>query len=315
MKEVQNEEAVRTWVELGDKDAKEFLKFLGRDDFISDRDEFLQLLKDETLVWLNKNREEPQSENRYDRIHHGGFLGKQLSLLLGWPLKVVLEAGANPKYENMLAMVVGENSYWLNPYALSYKETEKRTGEETLKFFSWLENTELPEFPDEFLPLLEIYSGEIALPKPGGIESEGVIYERLKKELGGELPLQLLKIVEEAKEGFRLSKNFFWVNKGDWGSGWSSVYQLAPESSGSSFLGNHKLVGKQVPKKFLVFGNDGCGGNLSLSFREEDYGAVYYSTYDAPGDSLFMFGGIKFWKLAESFDVFLSELEDNPDEE
>jgi hypothetical protein len=159
-------------------------------------------------------------------------------------------------------------------------------------------------------------------PRSGGRERhdsptprfDEAIHRRLRDGLGTELPPDYLRFLR-TYDGEVPEPNFFWVVPNDWGSGIDGLFGMHGGDEGDSLLQALDWDGLPLKPGLIPIGSDGSFGYLLLSLRPEDRGSVHFCTTWSDDGKTDVFGSQGFWKIANSFDEFLTRLQASPDEE
>ncbi len=139
------------------------------------------------------------------------------------------------------------------------------------------------------------------------------VYEQLKKGLGTDLPADYLNYLR-SHDGDVPEPNFFWVVRGDWGSGINDLYVMRKSKERQSLLVALNWDGLPLKPGLIPIGGDGAFGYILLSLRPVDYGSVHFCcTWSADGKTD-VYESQGFWKIADTFTAFIANLQKPPDE-
>ena len=140
------------------------------------------------------------------------------------------------------------------------------------------------------------------------------VYQELREGLNTDLPEDYLNFFR-SYSGTPPEPNFFWVVEDDWGSGIDDLFVMQRDENSQSLL--QALNWQWLPLKpgLIPIGGDGTAGWILLSLCKEEYGSIHFCcTWTDDGDADF-YESQAYWKIADSFNEFINNLLECPDEE
>lgn len=140
------------------------------------------------------------------------------------------------------------------------------------------------------------------------------VYQQLKSGLGSDLPEDYLTFLR-TYSGEVPEPDFYWVVPNDWGSGIDDLYVMEKAGDHQSLLVALDWDGLPLKPGLVPIGGDGSFGYILLSLRPEDYGSVHFCCTWSEDGKTDVFESQGFWKIADSFSSFISNLKDSPDGE
>lgn len=101
--------------------------------------------------------------------------------------------------------------------------------------------------------------------------------------------------------------SFYWVVRGEWGSGIESLYGFGVDGF---TLDEYHMYRAEcgVPDELLVIGDDGCCNHICVGIHGPGRGKVFYVDHEYPNEA-----PEKIRLLANSFAEFVGTLEEYPD--